>query len=61
MISLRVRRPGSSDWTYIFFSGEEDEHLLLLLAGRVWTNDFLVERQDSEDDWIPFDEYEEEG
>jgi len=59
VISLRTRRHGSSEWTYVYFSGEEDEHLLLLLAARVWSQDFIVERQAGEE-WIPLDEWEEE-
>ena len=60
MISLRIRRQGATDWTYVFFSGEEDEHLLMILASRAWSNDFIVEIQtEAGAEWIPLEEWEE--
>ncbi len=59
MIALRIRRHGSPDWTYCYFSGEDDEHFLLLIAARAYAG-FVVERRASDESWIPFDEFEEE-
>ena len=59
MISLRCRRHG--EYTYIYFSGEEDVPLMLLLGGRMLSLEWEVDRRDDEaGEWIPLDEYEEE-
>ena len=59
MISLRIRRHGATEWTYLSLSGEEEDYLCSLFGGKAYSQNFIVEVED-EGEWVVFEDYDPE-